>query len=190
MAGATTVILTRIDGVEVWLALGQELGASRVVNAIRENCLETLLDLTGGRKADRVIDTTGAVAALWQGVEMTCKGGVYENMGGFPAATAISIYPDYLLRNKIDMRFSHMGVNCFQTAREIIPNKRFPLYKLVTRPVPLERIQEALSRLLTREGDGRREGGYRHGNVTRTRKGDDNDLSFGEVDHRTYEHCH
>jgi alcohol dehydrogenase len=153
IAGATTVMLTGRDGDEARLELAEELGAARVVDVTQEDCLEALLSLTGGRKADRVIDATGAVSAFWQGVEMTSRGGVYVNIGGFRSDTAVSIYPDYLKRNKIDIRFSHTGANHYQAAREIIRSNRFPLDKLVTRRVALERAEEALTRLTARTGD-------------------------------------
>ncbi len=152
-AGATDLILVGVDGDEARLTMGKELGANRVVNASRENGLEILLDLTGGRRADRVIDATGAPPAFWQGVEMTARGGVYVCMGGFPADQAISIYPDYLIRNKIDIRFSHTGANSFHRALNIIASKRFPLRKLITRRIPLEGAEAALNAMLKRRGD-------------------------------------
>lgn len=153
IAGALTVMLIGIDGDEARLNLGQELGADRTVNVAREDCGEALLDLTNGEKAARVIDASGSATAFWEGVKMTAKGGVYVNIGGFGADQEISIFPDYLLRNKIDIRFSHTGANCYQRASQILQSKRFALRKLITRRVRLEGVEEALQRLLERNSD-------------------------------------
>jgi len=153
MAGATKVLLTGAKNDVKRLELGRLLGAMHIINSTEDDPIKILNELTGGRKADRVLDATGSAIAFGQGVMMTARGGVYTNLGGFSSDTAVSIYPDYLKRNKIDIRFSHTGANHYQKAREIIASRRFPLGKIISHKVPLEGVEQALHELSKHTGD-------------------------------------
>jgi len=109
--------------------------------------------MTGGDLAHRVIDASGATAAFQQGLDMTGKGGVYVNIGGFRPADEVTFRPDRLKRAKIDIRFSHMGSNAYEPALSLIESRRFPLEKLVTHKLPFEQAEEGLLILERREGN-------------------------------------
>lgn len=150
--GASHVIVTGVNGDESRLALALELGATGTINVMQEDPLEKFLALTGGRKADRVIDTTGALPAFDIGMKLTARSGVYVCIGGYPKGTTLPVPQEYCLRNKIDIRFSHLGTNCYQPAYQIIRSHRYPIHKMITHRWPLERAQEALEDLSRRSG--------------------------------------
>jgi threonine dehydrogenase-like Zn-dependent dehydrogenase len=150
-AGATHVVVTGTDGDLSRLDLARELGATGTINIERASPLEQLLELTDGRKAERVIDTSGAVAAFDIGLRMTARNGVYTCVGGYPKDATLPLPPDYCLRHKIDIRFSHNGTNCYQLAYQIIQSHRYPIHKMVTHRYPLEQVQAALESLSRRE---------------------------------------
>ena len=149
--GASHVIVTGVDGDDSRLDLALELGATGTINVGREAPLERLLDLSGGRKADRVIDTTGAVPAFELGLKLTARNGVYTCVGGYRHETTLPLPPDYCLRNKIDIRFSHNGTNCYQLAYQIIRSHQYPLHRMITHRYPLVQAQSALESLSRRE---------------------------------------
>ncbi len=151
-AGAAHIIVTGVTGDESRLALAQELGATGAINVMTEDPLEKFLSLTGGYKAIRVLDTTGALPAFDVGMKLIARNGVYTVIGGYPPGTTLPVPISHCLRNKIDFRFSHNGTNCYQPAYQIIRSKRFPLHKMVTHRWPLERAQEALEDLSRRDG--------------------------------------
>jgi threonine dehydrogenase-like Zn-dependent dehydrogenase len=151
-AGAAQVIVTGVDGDESRLELALELGATDTINVMQEDALVKLPELTGGRKAERVIDTTGAFPAFDLGLKLTARNGVYTCIGGYPKGTTLPLPQEYCLRNKIDIRFSHNGTNCFQLAYQIIKSNRYPLHKMVTHRWPLEEAQAALEELTRRDG--------------------------------------
>jgi len=151
-AGAAHIVVTGVSGDESRLALAQELGATGSINVLTEDPLEKFLSLTGGRKADRVIDTTGALPAFDVGMKLTARNGVYTVVGGYPKGTTLPVPVELCLRNKIDIRFSHNGTNCYQPAYQIIRSRRFPLHKMVTHRWPLEQAQAALEDLSRRDG--------------------------------------
>jgi len=151
VAGASQIIL--IGPSEARLRAGQMLGADLTVNTRNEDPVKVVYNATGGQLAHRVIDASGSKQAFQQGLDMTGRGGVYVNIGGFRPADEITFRPDRLKRDKIDIRFSHMGSNAYGPALSIVRSRRFPLEKLVTHWFPLEEAERGLLALERREGD-------------------------------------
>jgi alcohol dehydrogenase len=150
-AGATRVILVGPNAAR--LRAGEALGASLTVNVRDIDPVEAVAQATGGDLAQRVIDASGATSAFQQGLDMTGRGGVYVNIGGFRPADEVTFRPDRLKRFKIDIRFSHMGSNAYEPALAIIESGRFPLEQLVTHQLPFEQAEDGLLILERREGD-------------------------------------
>src|ERR1700693_5696832 len=71
--GASPVILTGTRNKR--LAIGQQLGADRVINITEEDAVEVVKQLTGGIGADYVIECAGTDATLNQAIHMTNRGG-------------------------------------------------------------------------------------------------------------------
>lgn len=153
VAGASKIMLIGTEKAEARLRAGEMLGADLTVNLQRDNPFEILYNATSGSLADRVIDASGAKQAFQQGLDMTGRTGVYVNIGGFRPEDEVTLRPDRLKRDKIDIRFSHMGTNAYGPAWSIIRSRRFPLEKLVTHYFPLEEAERALQALEGREGD-------------------------------------
>jgi threonine dehydrogenase-like Zn-dependent dehydrogenase len=153
LAGATTVVLVGAAGDERRLEIGTALGASYAVQSRGEDLRELVSRITGGHMAERVLDATGAASAFWQGVQLTARGGVYLNLGSFQPDVTVAIYPNHLMRSKIDLRFSHTGANCFQDAIRIVESRRFPLHRVVTRRVSLDETEAAFVDLLEHRTD-------------------------------------
>ncbi len=148
-AGATRIIL--VGNEQPRLKVGEMLGASLVVNVLGEDPVQAVRNATRGELAQRVIDATGAKEAFQQGLDMTARGGVYTNIGGFRASDEVTFKPDRLKRDKIDIRFSHQGTNSFEPAHAIIQSRRYPLEKLVTHHLPLEEAERGLHVLEERQ---------------------------------------
>lgn len=152
-AGAAEIIVTGAKHDASRLLLAMELGATGIIDITEADPLERLLELTGGRRADRVIDATGAPPAFDMGLKLTARSGVYTCVGGEPAGTKLPVPEEYCRRNKIDIQFSHLGTNCYQPAYEIIRKHRYPLHKLVTHRWPLAQAQSAFESLIRRSGE-------------------------------------
>jgi threonine dehydrogenase-like Zn-dependent dehydrogenase len=150
-AGATRIILVGPN--QARLELGGMLGADLLINSRNEDPVQTVRKATAGELAHRVIDASGAKEAFQQGLDMTGRGGVYVNIGGFRASDEVMFKPDRLKRDKIDIRFSHMGSNAFEPALAILRSRRYPLEELVTHHFPLEEAERGLHVLEQREGN-------------------------------------
>src|SRR5271156_5018299 len=70
--GASPVILTGTRNAR--LAIGQELGADRVVNINDEDAVDVVKQLTGGIGADYVIECAGTATTVNQAIHMTNRG--------------------------------------------------------------------------------------------------------------------
>jgi L-iditol 2-dehydrogenase len=73
--GAYRVVITGMDKSEaVRLPIARELGADVTINVQKEDAVQRVMDLTNGKGADLVIETSGSEAAISQTVDMakTC----------------------------------------------------------------------------------------------------------------------
>ena len=152
-AGASKVYLTGARGDESRLQASLLLGADGIIDVSGGDVVAQLLRLTGGVKADRVIDATGHVAGVMLGIELAARGGIYVGLGGEPPSAEASIRPDYLLRNKIDLRFSHLGSGCYEAARGLIEARRYPLGILVSHTCDIDHAEQAVQ-IMAERRDG------------------------------------
>lgn len=80
--GATDVIVA--DVIEKRLEAAKRLGASQVINAKKENTVEAIARLTGGKGADRVIETAGSERTVSQTPYLVKRGGTIVLVGLAP----------------------------------------------------------------------------------------------------------
>lgn len=74
--GAGKIIITGMDACEsVRFPAALKLGADEVINIQKQNAYERVMEITGGRGADVVIETSGAQAAIGDAIRMTKKYG-------------------------------------------------------------------------------------------------------------------
>ncbi|MEV0222832.1 NAD(P)-dependent alcohol dehydrogenase [Streptomyces sp. NPDC050704] len=95
---ATTVIA--VDKVAERLELARELGATHTVNAGEADVAEAVLELTGGRGADGVVETTGSVAVLRKGADALAARGTLVVVGAPPFGTEVALDVNALLPGK------------------------------------------------------------------------------------------
>ena len=82
MQGASTVLLTGIDSSEYCrFDMARQLGADFTLNVMKENLAEKTMELTGGKGADVVIETSGAPSAINGSVELLKRGGRIIGVG-------------------------------------------------------------------------------------------------------------
>ncbi|MBI4491815.1 MAG: alcohol dehydrogenase catalytic domain-containing protein, partial [Chloroflexi bacterium] len=87
--GADRVIVTGLSRDADRLALAREFGADRTIDVERENPVEVLRDLTGGRMADVVVDVSGSPKAIATSIELVRKQGTMV-LGGLTGKDTIT----------------------------------------------------------------------------------------------------
>jgi len=90
--GASCVIMSGISAGEISrFEVAKKVGADRIVNIEKESLIEVVMDLTNGKGADCVIETSGAPGAIRQSVDLLKRNGRITAIG-LPA-TNDTVFP-------------------------------------------------------------------------------------------------
>ena len=139
--GASPVILTGTRNKR--LAIGQELGADRVVNINDEDAVEVVRQLTGGIGADYVVECAGTEATINQAIHMTNRGGKIC-LAAFPHAPVTTDIA-HLVRNNIYVYgIRGEGRSATRRAMALMAEKRFDATRIHTHTFPLADLPTAL----------------------------------------------
>ncbi|WP_037671313.1 NAD(P)-dependent alcohol dehydrogenase [Streptomyces griseus] len=136
MAGALTPATTiiAVDRVTERLELAKELGATHTVDAGQTDLGEAIAEITGGRGADGIVETTGSVAVLRQGVDALAGRGTLVVVGAPPFGTEVSLDVNGLLGGKrvVGLTLGDSETQSFIPALvELVKEGRLPLDRLI-----------------------------------------------------------
>ncbi|MDT9695740.1 NAD(P)-dependent alcohol dehydrogenase [Streptomyces sp. P17] len=141
---ATTVIA--VDRVGERLALARELGATHTIDAAEEDLGEALAEITGGRGADGVVETTGNVGVLRQGVDALAARGTLVVVGAPPFGTEVALDVNGLLGGKriVGLTLGDAETQTFVPALvRLVKEERLPLHRLIS-SYPFADIDQAV----------------------------------------------
>jgi len=141
---ATTIVA--VDRVGERLALARELGATHTVNAAEENLGEVLAALTGGQGADGIVETTGNVNVLRQGVDALAARGTVVVVGAPPFGSEVSLDVNGLLGGKrvVGLTLGDAETQSFIPALvKLVKEGRLPLHRLIS-TYPFADIDQAV----------------------------------------------
>ncbi len=139
--GASPVILTGTRNKR--LAIGQQLGADRVVNINDEDAVEVVRQLTGGIGADYVVECAGTEATINQAIHMTNRGGKIC-LAAFPH-DPVTMDLAHLVKNNIyAYGIRGEGRSATRRAMALMAEKRFDATKIHTHTFPLADLPTAL----------------------------------------------
>ncbi|GLP69520.1 alcohol dehydrogenase [Streptomyces sp. TUS-ST3] len=141
---ATTIVA--VDRVGERLALAKELGATHTVDAAAEDLGEALAAVTGGQGADGIVETTGNVAVLRQGVDALGARGTLVVVGAPPFGTEVSLDVNGLLGGKrvVGLTLGDAETQSFIPALvRLVKEGRLPLHRLIS-TYPFADIDQAV----------------------------------------------
>jgi L-iditol 2-dehydrogenase len=139
--GASPVILTGTRNKR--LAIGQALGADRVININDEDAVAVVRRLTGGIGADYVMECAGTEATINQAIHMTNRGGKIC-LAAFPH-DPVTMDLAYLVKNNIyAYGIRGEGRSATRRAMTLMAEKRFDATKIHTHTFPLVDLPTAL----------------------------------------------
>jgi 2-desacetyl-2-hydroxyethyl bacteriochlorophyllide A dehydrogenase len=160
--GASPVILTGTRNKR--LAIGQELGADRVVNINEEDPVDIVKEHTGGIGADYVVECAGTETTIDQAIHMTNRGGKIC-LAAFPHQPVTTDIA-HLVRNNIYVYgIRGEGKSATHRAMELMAEKRFDATRIHTHTFPLadlptalryarERVEDAIKVVVTNQRAG------------------------------------
>jgi L-iditol 2-dehydrogenase len=139
--GADPVILTGTR--DNRLAIGLELGADFVVNARKENPVEAVRRLNGGKGVDYVLECSGAANAVNEAIQMVNRGGKVC-LAGFPHEQ-VPVDIAHIVRNNIYIYgIRGEGKSATHRAEAFMKQKRFDATKIHTHTFGLDDLPTAL----------------------------------------------
>jgi L-iditol 2-dehydrogenase len=139
--GASPVILTGTRNKR--LAIGQELGADRVVNINDEDAVDVVRQLTAGIGADYVVECAGTEATINQAIHMTNRGGKIC-LAAFPH-DLVTMDLAHLVKNNIyAYGIRGEGRSATRRAMALMAEKRFDATRIHTHTFPLADLPTAL----------------------------------------------
>lgn len=138
-AGAREVALIGTEADEkVRLPLGRELGADHIIVAGRQDVVEAIKDLTGGRGADLVVEASGAPSAIAATVHMVRRLGRITAIG-LSGRETIPFPWDAAAWKVCTIIFNlSTGFTSWERAIGLIASKRIDAARLITHVAPLK----------------------------------------------------
>lgn len=145
-AGAGYCIMIGLNGDEKRLKIASELGANEIINANVTDVIQKVSDLTHGKGADVVVEATGQVDAVSQGIEMMAAGGFFLMGGSGFAGKEVSFKPWNVVRGEKQIK----GLQGFTwadylLALDLYSKKKIKVKPLITHTMELEKINQAYS---------------------------------------------
>lgn len=135
---------------ERW-AVAQELGVSHLIDAESEDPVQRVLELTGERGADVVIESAGLPQVWEMALRLVRKGGTVVFFGGCPSGSEIRLDTHRVHYDELTIKGSfHHTPRAVKKALDLLAFGVVKAKPLITHELPLERLEEAL--LMMKEG--------------------------------------
>jgi threonine dehydrogenase-like Zn-dependent dehydrogenase len=154
-AGASLIIVTGTTRDAARLDLAKGLGADAVIDIQREDPLARVLELTGGRGVDTVLDCTAGAgtAPVLLGIDaLKRREGIMVTQGELAA------FPDFPLKKLTEKSITLAsarghGYRAVELALEQLASGRFPLERLATHSFGLDQVDHAIRALAGETGE-------------------------------------
>jgi aryl-alcohol dehydrogenase len=148
MAAALTPAtnIVAVDRVGERLSLAKELGATHTVHAGETDLGEALAEITGGQGADGIVETTGNVAVLRQGVDALAARGTLVIVGAPAFGTEVALDVNGMLGGKqvVGLTLGDAETQTFIPALvRLVKEGRLPLHRLIS-TYPFADIDQAV----------------------------------------------
>lgn len=143
LQGAQQVIVLDLSASRLKLAEAFDIDAT--VHVDGETHIERVKELTDGLGADVVIVAASSAQAQADALEMAAKAARVEFFGGLPKTKPTAVLnTNHLHYKEITITGSYSEkMRDFQAAQALIQSGRFPVDRIVTHELPLERVTEA-----------------------------------------------
>jgi 2-desacetyl-2-hydroxyethyl bacteriochlorophyllide A dehydrogenase len=147
-SGAGLMILS--EPVAFKRAAALNAGADRAVDPTKEDLVQVVKDLTGGRGVDVCIEAVGSPKAIEQGFGLIRDRGRMVIVGWPPATSTITISPFQIYRRELDIRGSFFSPYSYNRAMQILP--RLKLEPVVTHCFDLSEVGRAIEVMKSQQG--------------------------------------
>lgn len=148
--GATDVIV--VDVIEKRLEVAKKLGASHVINAKNEKTIEKIMELTGGKGADKVIETAGSEITIKQTPYAAKRGGTIVLVGLAPK-DIIEFDFMQVMTKEIEIKSVFRYRNIYPSAIGAIADGKIDVKGIVTHEFDFEDSKKAFDFVIENKND-------------------------------------
>lgn len=142
LSGAGKLIVTDVR--EEVFEIAREWGATHTVNVAERDAVEAIMELTDGKGADVVIETSGVVASGEIVIDVTRKEGKLAMIGFAKDLTPLPIIPMLMKTLTLFAVGGNGGRGQYERALQLLHAGRVQLDRLVTHRYSLEDVAKAL----------------------------------------------
>jgi len=143
-AGAGYCIMIGLNGDEKRLKVASDLGVNEIINGDITDVIQKVDDLTHGKGAEVVVEATGQVEAVAQGIEMLAVGGLFLMGGSGFAGKQVSFKPWNVVREEKQIKgLQGFTWSDYLLALDLYSQKKIKTKPLITHTMKLEKINEA-----------------------------------------------
>ncbi len=153
MKSLADIDLTVIDFAGTRLDRALRLGATRVI-AVDGDTRQTVLDATGGRGADRVVEASGAPGQLNNAISLVRTGGTILQVGLPPSEQTVDIHSLVMREITVLTTLAHVCGEDLEPALGILATTDLGA-ELLEDVLPLDQLAEQLERLATGKLEGK-----------------------------------
>ncbi|QNK59431.1 alcohol dehydrogenase catalytic domain-containing protein [Paenibacillus sp. PAMC21692] len=140
--GAVPIV---IDIVQARLEQARAMGVQHVVNSSSENAEEAIRRITGGRKAEVVLEASGANAAVRMTLDLVSHAGRI-GLTGWPKQET-PLPTDWITRKEVDIVGCRTSAGEFEEAVELIHSRKVDVRKLITATVPMDEAARTIQEI-------------------------------------------
>ncbi len=148
--GATEVIV--VDVIDKRLECAMNLGASHVINAKKENTLDKIAELTGGKGADIVIETAGSEFTIKQTAYAVKRGGTIVLVGLAPKDVIEFDFMQIMIK-EADIKSVFRYRNLYPAAIGAIADGKIDVKGIVTHEFDFEDSKKAFDFVIENKND-------------------------------------
>lgn len=149
IASASQVIAVDISDLKLEWALS--MGATHAVNSAKEDAVEAVRALTGGKGVDFSFEAVGMGATLEQALGMLSYGGVTTLIGVPPVGSEAELNPSAFFRNTSTLMTTHGGegipAHDFPVLDSLYQSGSLDLDAMVTHTIPLSEMEKGFENL-------------------------------------------
>jgi 2-desacetyl-2-hydroxyethyl bacteriochlorophyllide A dehydrogenase len=133
--GAVPIV---VDPIDERLAFARLLGISHGINPDKENAVERIKEITGGRMAEAVVEASGSDAAIRSSIDYAAYSGRIA-LVGWPKGE-VSLMTAMFTKKELDVMGSRNSVRTFPESIDLIAGNKIDVASLVTRTVSFEEV--------------------------------------------------
>jgi threonine dehydrogenase-like Zn-dependent dehydrogenase len=154
VAGAQPIIVTDLARAAHKLQIAREFGADHVIVSDQEDAVTRVAELTAGRRADVVVDATGATQAVTDAIEMVRRGGTIVLAGAKGFREIPGFISDKVVLGSINIRgVFAVDTASYRRAIRLIESAVAPFARMQSAIFPLSQAEKAIRRLGGLDGE-------------------------------------